>query len=386
MKFHLPDYYDKFKCIADKCPDSCCLGWRTIEVDEKSYNKYITGDFLKEVEDVDKHNLHQKLVMELKSIDGKHFFKLENGRCPFLNDNKLCDIIIKAGEQMLCTTCATYPRFIYTKNDSTFACLSMSCPHAARMILNSDEQSQIIVHDSSDPDCEMISIIPQIELLYEDSELPTWMRLVLIALVPVDEESYDDSYAMDIIKDIREFPAYHDIRIQLGIEYLTLFNRLMKRTDRSKRLSQLFDKYIVANVHDIADKVECLGDIYIAYEKYVKKNIAKEVEKEFINFIAYRLYRCIPFVKCPDDFEDEFTMILLSCVAIFMLQAMEWNEKASITQEERITIFQLHAKTFEHSEKMHKKIKEKFKSDGYMTPAVTLALIVPNDKTLSGGE
>ena len=27
MKEYIPDYYKDFQCIADKCKDSCCIGW-----------------------------------------------------------------------------------------------------------------------------------------------------------------------------------------------------------------------------------------------------------------------------------------------------------------------------------------------------------------------
>ena len=25
MKLRVPDYYDEFQCIADKCSDNCCI-------------------------------------------------------------------------------------------------------------------------------------------------------------------------------------------------------------------------------------------------------------------------------------------------------------------------------------------------------------------------
>ena len=28
-----PNYYDKFKCIANRCKHSCCIGWE-IDIDE----------------------------------------------------------------------------------------------------------------------------------------------------------------------------------------------------------------------------------------------------------------------------------------------------------------------------------------------------------------
>lgn len=28
MKVFVPQYFDEFTCIADKCPDTCCIGWK----------------------------------------------------------------------------------------------------------------------------------------------------------------------------------------------------------------------------------------------------------------------------------------------------------------------------------------------------------------------
>ena len=39
MKTVYPDYYDKFKCSASECIDTCCVGWE-ITVDSDSQRKY----------------------------------------------------------------------------------------------------------------------------------------------------------------------------------------------------------------------------------------------------------------------------------------------------------------------------------------------------------
>ena len=39
MKLIAPDYYPRFRCIADRCRHSCCVGWE-IDVDEESLEKY----------------------------------------------------------------------------------------------------------------------------------------------------------------------------------------------------------------------------------------------------------------------------------------------------------------------------------------------------------
>ena len=87
MKLRIPSYYEKFSCIADRCKDSCCIGWE-IDIDEDTYSYYheMPGEF--------GDRLRNHMVTD---SDGTNHFVLEkNGYCPFLNEQKLCDICIQA--------------------------------------------------------------------------------------------------------------------------------------------------------------------------------------------------------------------------------------------------------------------------------------------------
>ena len=39
MTLYAPKYYKDFKCTADKCSHSCCIGWE-IDIDPDTQNKY----------------------------------------------------------------------------------------------------------------------------------------------------------------------------------------------------------------------------------------------------------------------------------------------------------------------------------------------------------
>lgn len=47
MLYTIPDYYKEFKCIADKCEDTCCAGWQIV-IDEQSLKQYkkVRGSFM----------------------------------------------------------------------------------------------------------------------------------------------------------------------------------------------------------------------------------------------------------------------------------------------------------------------------------------------------
>ena len=126
-----PNYYDKFRCIADRCSHSCCIGWE-IEIDEETAERYRTMDT----------PLGERIQ---KSIEGDppHFILGEEERCPFLNKKGLCDIICECGEKALCDICALHPRFRNFFASFTETGLGLCCEEAARIILAEKEPFRI---------------------------------------------------------------------------------------------------------------------------------------------------------------------------------------------------------------------------------------------------
>lgn len=127
MEIRVPHYYQKFQCTADKCPDTCCAGWQIV-IDEKTLEKY--------------HNFEGPFGNRLaNSIDWREgiFLQYEDRRCAFLNENNLCDIYTEAGPEMFCRTCRTYPRHYEEFENVREISLAMSCPEAAKLILDAEE-------------------------------------------------------------------------------------------------------------------------------------------------------------------------------------------------------------------------------------------------------
>lgn len=126
MQRVIPNYYHKFRCIADKCKHSCCIGWEiAIDKDTLKYYTNVEG------------NLGKKLR---NGISSEGTFVLDdNKRCPFLNSNGLCDIITELGDAALCSICREHPRFYNCYCDFCEVGLGMCCEHAAEIILSSAE-------------------------------------------------------------------------------------------------------------------------------------------------------------------------------------------------------------------------------------------------------
>ena len=141
MKVMTPHYYKDFRCIAGACTDTCCAGW-DVDVDKNSYKYYKTvkGAFGKRL----------KSVM-VPSQDGECTFTLkEGGRCPFLNDDNLCDLYIELGEDKLCETCAEFPRFINDYGNIREIGIAPSCKTAGELMFSyKDELTFDTVEDNS---------------------------------------------------------------------------------------------------------------------------------------------------------------------------------------------------------------------------------------------
>ena len=125
MKITKPDYFDRFHCLAGSCPDSCCQEWE-VQVDADSAAAYralpgILGDCLRHC---------------LRDEDGETYLTIADRRCPMWRADGLCRIQAELGEAALCKTCRAFPRLTHDYGDFVELGLELSCPEAARLILN----------------------------------------------------------------------------------------------------------------------------------------------------------------------------------------------------------------------------------------------------------
>ena len=126
MKLYRPSYYDRFTCDAGACSDTCCACWEIV-VDEDTLRRYQAlkgpnGDLLRQYLRRDE--------------EGDAYLSLRGGVCPLLRDDGLCTLQKEYGEQALSQVCRRYPRFRYAFGAHIEEGLSLSCPAACRLILD----------------------------------------------------------------------------------------------------------------------------------------------------------------------------------------------------------------------------------------------------------
>lgn len=139
MIYTYPDYYKKFNCIADKCPDTCCGKWQIV-IDDDSLEKY--EDYNGEYRDELRRKVNWKEGV---------FRHGRSGKCAFLREDMLCDMYIHMGKDSLCTTCREYPRHTEEFENVREVSLSLSCPEVARILMNiTDKVTFVTGEDDED--------------------------------------------------------------------------------------------------------------------------------------------------------------------------------------------------------------------------------------------
>lgn len=127
MKIYAPGYYKEFKCTADACSHSCCMGWE-IDVDADSMRKYSACAA----------PYAGKILSSIDMSETPHFRLLADERCPHLDDKGLCRIIRNLGEEYLTDICREHPRFYVDTIRRKEVGIGASCEEACRLILTYD--------------------------------------------------------------------------------------------------------------------------------------------------------------------------------------------------------------------------------------------------------
>lgn len=135
MEERYPAYYDRFRCLAGACPDSCCKGDWEIVLDEDALARYneVTGQLGQTLRD----------CISLDG-DGEWVIAMRGGQCPLWGEDGLCRIQKELGEEALCKTCYQFPRIVQDYEAFAEHDLSMACPAAAALVLSSPAEPAVV--------------------------------------------------------------------------------------------------------------------------------------------------------------------------------------------------------------------------------------------------
>lgn len=201
MKLYAPKYYSEFKCIADRCRHSCCIGWE-IDVDPATLNNYSAIS----------HPYGENIR---KSIEDGHFRLADRDRCPHLDGRGLCRIICELGEEHLCNICREHPRFYNYNSRGCFVGLGLSCEEACRIILGSDSYADFEIIDELDEEIEDLGFdaIGEIGKIYDilsDRSIGYSERIEIIASAYSLPSAIDPEYRSEILSSLEYLESEHE--------------------------------------------------------------------------------------------------------------------------------------------------------------------------------
>ncbi len=371
MKIRVPDYFKDFKCIASECEDTCCAGWEVV-IDDETYNHYqkVESDFGK------------ILKSEIVHKDGENIFKLKGNNCPFLNENKLCDIYSEIGEDSLCYTCKQYPRYTEEFGGLREVGLSLSCPEAARLILRDNKKTEFELSENheeitsyNDIDAMLfinilgcrkviIDILQNREINLEDrisvvlkfaSEIQQKIdKNNIQGIKDVKEKYLDNNFLNEAINSLHKYKGKEKVKYHNMQEFFKVFKEL---------------KHI--NPNDPLGLDDVLGyfwqsdneeEIYLAKHKYFNKYYEDKMYK-FENLLVYFVFRY--FMKAVFDYDvvAKVKIAVVSYLIIKELFVLRWIENGEFGDEDAVDIMHMYSKDIEHLEENIETLSEVSKTN-----------------------
>ena len=385
MYYRKPHYYEKFFCTADQCPDTCCAGWQIV-IDENSLEKYsnVSGDFG---------------IRLLNSIDWREgIFEQYDKRCSFLNSENLCDIYKELGAEALCDTCRLYPRHIEEFENLREFSLSLSCPVAAKMILECQEPVKFLEEQDEQEECEddfedfdfllfdcLLEVREKLFSIVQNRKIPVEKRMFCVLRTAKNlQDALDEGelFERDFISDM-ELYLQEEIKEFSGSFYETV-QVLRKDLLRLEVLREEWKANLKATENLFQKGEIWYMDKRERYKAEIKNTIGQEqwdiYKEQLLMFFLYTYF-------CGAVYDDMiYSKGVLSVISVFWIEEItfwNWAKDERIIEEKNIleTAYR-YAREIEHSDENLNLLEEIFDSDKWYEPETLKSVLVSERKTV----
>ena len=358
MIYTRPDYYDKFKCIADKCEDTCCAGWQIV-IDEESLEKYrkLKGDYIWK-------------VMSCVDWESGTFRQDNEKRCAFLNPDNLCDLYKNAGECSLCKTCREYPRHTEEFEDVREVSLSISCPEVARILMEQIDPVEYISYETSEEETEdysdfdpfLFSILEdsrkEMLTILQDRTLPLKNRAMLVLGMAHDMQGRVNRQEMFDCFSVMEKYKTNNARY-----FIEKYLAKKDATSEAMNMRNLFDKLYELEVlrddwNDVLDKTkdtifpgepEYFTKVYSDFSDWKKENPDIDIHLEQI--LVYFLFTYYPGAVYDGAIFAKAQMAVFCACMVELLWMAHWlNHEKQLNMQDMIQLLYRFSREVEHSD------------------------------------
>ena len=316
----VPDYYFDFKCAMNRCRHTCCAGWE-IDIDEDSLEFY--------------SGLPKKIREDLfrgikQNTDPPSFQMQENGRCFFLDDNGLCKLILKYGEDILCDICADHPRFRNYFGNTEEIGLGLCCEAAGMLILLRESPMKLVTLED---DGENEPETP------EDQEAVSQMAEIRAELIRIAQNR-----ALPIAERAEAIGASFGFDPGFSAAEIARYMLTLERMDESW-----------------ADLLKLLISSGISQEQTA--TFCSENEICFEQFLVYLLFRHIPAALDDGDLPGHVAFCIAMWKVTAMLCAADSASESRADQADRIiNICRMFSSEIEYSDENPQKLISRLKA------------------------
>lgn len=385
MKIRVPDYFNEFNCIASECEDTCCAGWGIV-IDEETFKHYesVEGEF------------GDRLRREIVSVDGENIFVLKGDNCPFLTENKMCDIYNNLGEDSLCYTCRQYPRFTEEFGNLREVGLSLSCPEAARIILRNSEKVSFELTENEEEVTRYndinamlyINLMQCRNIIYnilQNRNIDLKYRATIIlkftdeiqnkidenniqAIKTIIEKYLDKKVVEEIIDEVKKYEGNESGKYNNIHECFKVFKDLKHINPNDPLCLDDALRYFWQSDED----EEVYFNNHREFNNYFQGNTYK-----FEQILVYFIYRY--FMKAVFDYDviAKVKTAIISYLMIKELCVVRWIENGSkFAEEDLVDISHTYSKDVEHLEENIETLAEVFETNNVFTVEEFLTLLM----------
>ena len=365
VNMFIPKYMADFKCIGSECVDTCCAGW-DINIDENTFEKYVNskGELKELVQGKFREN------KENEDFLNKGFMILkEQNKCPFLNDDMLCDIHGRIGEENLCITYKRFPR-VYNIIDGIYEKSGLpSCEEICiKAFLNKEKMEFIEIEEDIDESAiEIRRIIDTEAFEGTDSLLQYFWEIRVNSINIIQNRSFSIEERLNILKYFyREIEKNYKMLDFESIENIledfsenTIDLELLKGkayNESNEFYLSLIDERLIENIKGIRLK-ECILEYTNAIEGYdinkYSSELSKKLEKYsfiFENYLVNQIFKdLIPFNKGEDLTLSVDVLINSYRIIKAYTIGLSLNSKMLLDEKIIIKVIQSLSKDIEHN-------------------------------------
>lgn len=320
MLHEYPKYFEQFECIGGSCKDSCCIGWE-LDIDEETYDYYKTleGEF------------GDRLRASMREGEDNTFVLKKNGRCPFLNEDNLCDIFINIGEESLCKICTEYPRYSEVVEGYMQSDLNLSCMEAGKLIFSDKAAITYVKNDeavySSEKDkvSESLaalllardSILGILQIAYKGKITLGNVIHTISKAAGIEHEYYADSQYVKLKKYAKSLARF-------GYNNRH-FNKVVSESIEEKDTREFSFDTVLDNwdeIYEILGEMEILDDVWEQVLEDTNNHMA-EISK--IRDLEEGKKLISDFENCTKKYEDTDIKVLMYFVFRYMIRAYDDN-------------------------------------------------------------